>query len=195
MPEVLLADRVERPVGRFGVDEDDARVGVAGVVVVPDVEVAVRAGRVGAGRLEPRMGVRGVVHDEVDDHPDAAGVRRVEELLEVAERAELRQHAGEVADVVAAVAQRRRVERRQPQAVDAEPLQVVELLGQPAQVAGAVAVGVVEAADEHLVEHRALEPFGIAVYCDGIGQESSSAHHDRNGGRLPAVPGPYSATT
>ena len=34
------------------------------------------------------------------------------------------------ADVVAAVAQRRPEERRQPDAVDAEPLEVVELLGQ-----------------------------------------------------------------
>ena len=74
--------------------------------------------------------------------------------------AELRQHAGVVADVVAAVAQRRGEERRQPEAVDAEPLQVVELVGQAAQVAGAVAVGVGEAADQHLVEDGALEPVG-----------------------------------
>ena len=63
-----------------------------------------------------------------------------------------------VGDVVAAVAQRRVVERQQPEAVDAEPLQVVELLGQAAQVAGAVAVGVGEAADQHLVEDRPLVP-------------------------------------
>ena len=77
---------------------------------------------------------------------------------EVAEVAELRQHREEVADVVAAVAQRRLVERQQPEAVDAEPLQVVELLDQAAEVAGAVAVGVGEAADEHLVEDGALVP-------------------------------------
>ena len=50
----------------------------------------------------------------------------------------------EVGDVVAAVAQRRGVERQQPDAVDAEPLQVVELLDQPAEVARAVAVAVEE---------------------------------------------------
>ena len=72
VPEVLLADRVERPVGRFGVDEDDPGVAVAGVVVAPDVEVAVRAVRVAARGLEPRVLVGGVVRDEVDDHPHAA---------------------------------------------------------------------------------------------------------------------------
>ena len=85
-------------------------------------------------------------------------VRRVEQRDEVVDGAELGQHLVEVADVVAAVAQRRVVERRQPQAVDAEPLQVVELLGQPAQVTRAVGVGVVEGPDQHLVEDRALEP-------------------------------------
>ena len=163
VPEVLLAHRVERPVGRLGVDEDDARVGVGLVGVGPDVEVAVRAVRVGARRLEPRVLVGRVVHDEVDDHPDAALVRRVDELHEVAERAELRQHVGEVADVVAAVAQRRPEERRQPDAVDPEPVEVVELVGEAGEVAGAVAVAVLERPDQHLVEDRALVPVRVAL--------------------------------
>jgi hypothetical protein len=57
-------------------------------------------------------------------------VRRVDELDEVADGAELRQHVGVVADVVAAVAQRGAEERRQPDAVDAQPLDVVELVDQ-----------------------------------------------------------------
>ena len=80
---------------------------------------------------------------------------------EVVDGAELRQHLVEVADVVAAVAQRRVVERRQPKAVDAKPLQVVELFGEPAQIAGAVGVGVVERPHQHLVEHGALEPGAV----------------------------------
>ena len=128
VPVVLLAHRVERPVGRLGVDEDDPRVLVALVVVGPDVEVAERAVRVAARGLEPRVLVAGVVHDEVGDDAHAALVRRVDELDEVTEVAELRQDLQEVADVVAAVAQRRLVDRQQPDAVDAEPVQVVELL-------------------------------------------------------------------
>jgi hypothetical protein len=70
--------------------------------------------------------------------------------------AELRQHLGEVGHVVAAVPQRRGEERRQPEAVHAEPLQVVELLDQPAQVAAAVTVAVLERPDEDLVEDGTL---------------------------------------
>ena len=64
------------------------------------------------------------------------------------------------ADVVAAVAQRRRVHRQQPDAVDAEPLEVVELLDQPAEVARAVVVAVEEAADVDLVEDGRLNQSG-----------------------------------
>ena len=106
------------------------------------------------------MLVARVVHDEVDDHADAALVRLVEEEAEVVDGADLRVHAGVVGDVVPVVAQRAREERRDPQAVDAQPLQVVELLDQAAEVAGAVGVGVAERADQDLVEDRGLEPLG-----------------------------------
>ena len=155
VPEVLPPDGVERPVGRLGVDEDDAGVLVARVVVGPHVEVAVRALGVGAGRLEPRVLVARVVHDEVDDDPHAAGVHLLDELGEVGHGAVLAGDRGVVGDVVAAVAQRARVERRQPQAVDAEPLQVVEPVDQAPQVAAALARGVGERAQHDLVEHRA----------------------------------------
>ena len=55
------------------------------------------------------------------------------------------------------------VERQQPQAVDAEPLEVVELLGDPAEVAGPVAVGIAEPTDQDLVEDGPLEPAGIVA--------------------------------
>ena len=163
VPVVLLAHRVEGPVGRLGVDEDDPRVLVLLVVVGPDVVVAVRSVRVAAGLLEPRVLVAGVVHDEVDDDAHAALVRGVDELDEVGEVAELGQDGGVVGDVVAAVAQRGVEERRQPEAVDAQPLQIVQLGGDALEVADAVAVAVLEGADQDLVEDGALEPVGVAV--------------------------------
>src|SRR5262249_52515415 len=81
---------------------------------------------------------------------------------EIPEDAELRQDRGEVGDVVAAVAQRRGVDGQQPDAVDAQPLQVVQARRQPGQVPGAVAVGVVEAADQNLVEQGAFVPLRVA---------------------------------
>ena len=77
---------------------------------------------------------------------------------EVFDRARLGVHREVVADVIAPVAQRRGVEGKEPQAVDAEPLEVVELGDQAGDVAHAVVVAVEEAPDEHLVEHGPLEP-------------------------------------
>ena len=102
-----------------------------------------------------------MVHHEVGDHADAAAVRRVEQRHEIVDGAELRQHLVEVADVVATVTQRRVIERRQPEAVDAKPFQIVELLDQTAQIARTVGAGVVERPHQHLVEHRPLEPGAV----------------------------------
>ena len=170
VPVELLPHRVEGPVRRLGVAEDDPHVGVLGVGVAPDVEVAVRPVGVAARLLEPRVRVGGVVEHQVGDDPDAAAVRLVEQGHEVVDRAVLRQHLVVVADVVAAVAPRRVVERRQPEAVDAEPLQVVELVGQPAQVAGAVVVGVEERLHQHLVEHGPLVPGAVLGQDPGVAE-------------------------
>ena len=172
VPEVLLTDRVPRPVRGLRVHEDDPGLLVELVAVGPDVEVAVRTLGVGARGLEPRVGVAGVVHDEVDDDLDATLVRLLEEEAEVLDGPDLGEHAGVVGDVVAAVAQRAREERRDPQAVDTEPLEVVELLHQSPEVAGAVGVGVAKGTDEDLVEDRGLEPvrrvLGVALGHRGL---------------------------
>ncbi len=85
----------------------------------------------------------------------------VDELDEILHRAELRQDLAEIADVIPAVLERRIVERRQPDAVDPQPLQVIQLLGHALERAGAVAVRVVEGTDQHLVEHRVLVPLMV----------------------------------
>ncbi len=158
VPVVLAAYGVVGPVGRLGVDEDDPGVRVLLVGVAPDVEVAVRTVGVGARGLEPRVLVAGVVHDEVGDHSDAALVRLVDQADEVPQVAELREDLHIVGNVVSAVPEGRLVQRQQPQAVDAEPLEIVELVDEPADVPGAVPVGVGETPDQHFVEDGSFEP-------------------------------------
>jgi hypothetical protein len=104
-----------------------------------------------------------VVHHEVRDHADAAPVRRLDEVLEVVDVPVVGVDRVEVGDVVAAVAQRARVHRQQPDAVDPEPLQVVELLLDPAEVTRPVVVRVEEPARVDLVEDGALEPQRVAL--------------------------------
>jgi len=163
VPEVLLAHRVVGPVGLFGVDEDDACIRVRGGSVRPDVEIAVWAARVAAGLLEPRVRIGSVVDGEVGDDADAAFVGGVDKRNEVLDGAEFREDLAEIADIVTAVAQGRVVERREPQAVDTEPLQVVELFLDTLQRAGTSVVWVVESADEDLVEYGVLIPLGIGA--------------------------------
>ncbi len=163
MPVVLLAGVVPRPVRALHVGEDDAGVRPLLVVVVPHVPVGLGVVARRARLDEPRVLVAGVVHDEVGDDPDAAPVGVLQEADQVADRPVVGMDVEEVADVVAAVAEGRRVEGQHPDAVDAQPLHVVELLAQAAQVPGAVVVGVEVAADEHLVEDRVLEPAGRGI--------------------------------
>ena len=136
---------------------------VAGRVLRPHVPVALGRVRRGARLLEPGMVDRGVVHHEVGDHADAALVGGLDERARVLDRAVVGVDRVEVGDVVAAVAQRRGVHRQQPDAVDPQPVQVVELLGQAPEVAGAVAVAVEEAAQVDLVEDGRLEPQRVGL--------------------------------
>ncbi len=61
---------------------------------------------------------RAVVHDHVGDDTQPAGMGRVEERLEVVERAAVGMNAGVVGHVVAVVEQGRRVHRLHPDAID-----------------------------------------------------------------------------
>ena len=157
--QVVLARLVvPRPVGALLVGEHDVPRLLLGLLVHPDVEVAVRRVAVGACGLEPRVLVGGVVHHQVGDHADAAVARRAQHLGEVAVGAELGVDAVEVADVVAVVATGGGMERHEPQARDADAGQVVEPVGEALQVAATVAVGVEEALHRQAVEDRVLPP-------------------------------------
>jgi hypothetical protein len=160
---VLPGDRVPGPVGLLRVLEDDADALVLLIRVAPDVVVPVRGVRVPPGLLEPRVLVGRVVQHQVGDDPDAALVGGRGEGLEVLDRAEGRVDAVEVGDVVPVVLERGRVDGHEPQAVHAQVAQVVELFGQPAEVAEPVRVGVEERPDGHLVEDGVLVPVGRVV--------------------------------
>ena len=175
VPVVLLARVVPRPVGSLDVGEHDAGVRPFLVVVVPDVPIGLGVVSRRARLDEPGVLVAGVVHHEVGDDPDAAAVGILQERHQVADAPVVGVDVEEVADVVAAVAEGRGIEGQHPDAVDPEPLHVVELLAQATQIAGAVVVGVVVAPDEHLVEDGVLEPAHRRV-------EGALAGADGNGG-------------
>ena len=82
----------------------------------------------------------------------------VQQCVEVGQGAEDRVDVAVVGDVVAGVGLRGRVERRQPDRVDAELGQGAQPGGDAGQVADAVAVGVGEGPRVHLVDHGRPAP-------------------------------------
>jgi hypothetical protein len=102
-----------------------------------------------------------VVHGEVENDADAVVVRRVDDAPEVVEHAVGLVDGAEVRRVVARVPARRRIDRQQADAVDAEEGEVLEPLREAAQISRAVVVRVEESADVDLVEDRRLEPAGV----------------------------------
>ena len=163
--EVVLAGlRVELPGGAREEGAPVVRLGAAlprlpaAARRTPPVPVALRV--VGGGRRldEPRVLVGRVVDDEVHDELHAARVQPLQQLVEVVERAEERVDRPIVADVVAVVVVRGGVDGREPDHVDAESLEVVEVLDDAPQVADAVAVAVCETPRIDLIDDRRLPP-------------------------------------
>ena len=159
VPEVLAGDRVPGPIGLFGVEKDDARAVVLLVIVGPHIEIARLTAALGmAGTLEPRVLVAGVVDDQFGDHPQAALVGLGDEAAGVCQAAVIRVHGLVFGDVVTVVAPWRGVERQQPQGVDAQLGDVVELADQAGEVADAVVVRIEERLDVQLVDDGVLVP-------------------------------------
>nr|GFA32829.1 hypothetical protein [Tanacetum cinerariifolium] len=128
VPEVLLGDRVPRPVGLLGVEKDDPGAVILLRVIGPDVEIPRLGALLGMTRaLEPGVLVRGVVDDQLSDHPQTALVCLGDEFLRIGHGAVVAVYATVLGDVIAIVAPWRRVERQQPDGVDAQRGDVVEL--------------------------------------------------------------------
>ena len=83
---------------------------------------------------------------KVDDDFDSAPVRFSDKVVEVRKCPEHRIDIAVIGDVVAKVRHGRRVERRQPDGVDAEPHKIVEPRDHAREVADAVIIRILERA-------------------------------------------------
>ena len=145
VPVVGLRHRVPGPVRGFGIGEDDARAEVFLVRIAPYVKIALRRpGRRAACSLKPRVLVGGVVDDQFGDHLEAEAVRLVQHVAKVVQGAELRVHVLVVGNVIAVILERRGVEGHQPDGVDAQVADVLQLGRQAFEVADAIGIGIEE---------------------------------------------------
>src|SRR5258705_631748 len=109
------------------------------------------------------MLIRRVIRNEIYNHADTALMRRGDQPIECREIAEVGMDTAVVADVVTPIGERRRVNRIQPDRIDAErvraSIEIVEMRGDAVEVADAVAIRIGERARIDLVEDGALPPF------------------------------------
>jgi hypothetical protein len=104
------------------------------------------------------MALRGVIRHEVEQDPQPPGVRLVDEHPGSREVAEERIDVPVVGDVVSAIGHRRRVPRIDPEPVDAEVDEVVEVPADAVDVPHAIAVGIGEAPDIDLIDDGVPPP-------------------------------------
>ncbi len=126
--------------------------------IAPHVPVALGGVAPGPGVEEPGVLVRGVVRDPVERDPHAEVVGVGDQSVELGEVAEGGVDVAVVGNVVAEVGHRRRVDRRQPQRIDAEPAEMAQLRADAGEVADAIAICVGERARVDLVEDCGLPP-------------------------------------
>ncbi len=70
-----------------------------------------------------------------------------------------------VGDIVSIVAERRREKREQPDGIDPQVLQIIELLQQSGKIADAVVVAVAEGANVQLINNRVFVPERSGLDC------------------------------
>jgi len=73
-----------------------------------------------------------------------------------------------IGDVVSIIAQRRRIERQQPQGRHAEMLEIIKFLDQPLKIADAIVVGIEERFYMNLIDDRIFIP--KRVFLSGTGR-------------------------
>ena len=131
-----------------------------GFRIGPDVPVGLRAVAGLATVAEPVVLIRGVGEDQISDDLQAEGMGPRDQVVEISQGSEGRIDVAIVGDVIAEILHRRGEEGAEPDSVDAEGGDVVEMLRDPGQVADAVAVRVGEAARIDLIDDGAPPPVG-----------------------------------
>jgi len=121
--------------------------------------------------------VTGMIHHQVHHQADLAFVHSLQQAVEIGHRAEVFHYVAIVADIVSVVVVGRRIDRIQPDDVDAEAFYIVESGDDPLQVSYPVSVTVLKTPWIDLIDDGFLPPFVIGR-CDGF---IAGAGHEQQG--------------
>ena len=128
------------------------------LAVGPDVPVPVGRCPRGSRVDEPRMLLARVVRHDVHEHTDASRPSPRHQPVKVLQGPELGRDGTEVRDVITPVGVGGHRDRREPDAVHAQPLEVIEMLDDPLDVADTIGVAVSERAGVDLVQDPRFPP-------------------------------------
>src|SRR5215475_10452155 len=109
-----------------------------------------------------------VVGNVIEQYLEAVAVRVGQKRIEIIETAENWIDVGVVADIVAEIRHWRRINRRNPDGVHAEPLQIVEFAPNADQITNAIAVAVHKRAWIDLIDDTTLPPSKICEFRIGV---------------------------
>src|SRR6185369_15043408 len=118
---------------------------------------------VGSGLLKPRVLIRSVVEDQIHDKAQTPAMCLPKQRIEIAQGSEAGIDIAVVVHIVAEVFHRRRIDRGEPNGIDAERSrrsvsEIVEASFDPAQIPDAIAVGILETPRIDLIEDGGSPP-------------------------------------
>jgi hypothetical protein len=119
------------------------------------------------------MLIAGVIDYELNHHLHVPLMRRIQELLEVAQSSIRRIHIHVIRNVIAIIAKRGREEWQEPQTRDPKILQVVQLRHQPLEIPDPIIVGIGERTHVNLVNDRVFVPERISCACNLLHSKGS----------------------
>ena len=131
--------------------------------IFPDIIVTVRVVFGLATFDKPFMFVRAVVHDQVHDDFDPSFVGRGKHAVEVFHGSELRHNISVVRDVVTVVIIGRFVDRRQPDHINAEFFEIIQMHCDTVQVADSIPVTVLKGAWIDLINDSFFPPGALFI--------------------------------
>src|SRR6266436_8584689 len=104
------------------------------------------------------MLIRGVIGHKVQDDLEVMLVGLLKQSVQVCQGSEERMDIGVIANIIAKIAHRRRIDGGEPESVNAEPVQVVQLPHNTKKISHAVPIAIEKTAWVDLINHPRLPP-------------------------------------
>src|SRR5256885_15359605 len=104
------------------------------------------------------MLIGGVVGYKVQDELEVALVGLLKQGVQVRQGSEERMDIGVIANIIAKIGHRRRIDGREPDRVNAEPAQIVQFAGDSREIPYPIAIAIEKTPRVDLINHTRLPP-------------------------------------